>query len=58
VGEWNSVDVVSRDGVVEVSVNGVAQNRISGATPGKGPIGFQLEGTPYELRNVRIEPIE
>jgi hypothetical protein len=58
VGEWNSVDVVSRDGVVEVSVNGVAQNRISGASPGKGPIGFQLEGTPYELRNVRIEPIE
>jgi hypothetical protein len=57
-GEWNSMDVVSRDGVVEVTINGVAQNRVSQASPQKGPIGFQLEGTPYELRNVRIEPTE
>jgi hypothetical protein len=35
----------------------VAQNRVSGASPAKGPIGFQLEGTPYELRNVRIEQL-
>jgi hypothetical protein len=41
-----------------VSINGVAQNRVSGAMPKSGPIGFQLEGTPYELRNLRIEPLD
>lgn len=53
-GEWNSMDVVCRDGTIEVSINGVAQNRVTGATPASGRIGFQLEGAPYELRNVTI----
>lgn len=57
-GEWNSVDIVSRGGVIEVSVNGVPQNRISGANPRAGRIGFQLEGVPYELRNLRITPLD
>lgn len=57
-GEWNSVDIVSRDGAIEVSVNGVPQNRISAASPRAGRIGFQLEGVPYELRNVRITPLK
>jgi len=53
-GEWNSMDVVCRDGTIEVSINGVAQNRVTGANPSSGRIGFQLEGAPYELRNVTI----
>ncbi|MFC5462662.1 3-keto-disaccharide hydrolase [Massilia niabensis] len=57
-GEWNSADIVSRDGVIEVSVNGVPQNRISAANPRAGRIGFQLEGVPYELRNLRITPLD
>lgn len=57
VGEWNSVDIVARDGVVEVSVNGVVQNRASMLAPGMGRIGFQLEGTPYELRRVTLVPL-
>jgi hypothetical protein len=57
VGEWNSMDVVSRDGTVEVTINGVPQNRISGAEPRAGRIGFQFEGTPYELRKVSITPL-
>ncbi|QOY96092.1 DUF1080 domain-containing protein [Massilia sp. UMI-21] len=56
-GEWNSADILARDGVIEVSINGVPQNRISAATPRAGRIGFQLEGTPYELRNVSITPL-
>lgn len=56
-GEWNSADILCRDGVIEVSVNGVPQNRVSGANPRAGRIGFQLEGAPYELRRVRIEPL-
>lgn len=57
-GEWNSADIVSRDGMVEVSINGVPQNRVSHAAPDHGRVGFQLEGAPYELRNVRLEPLE
>ena len=53
-GEWNSADILCRDGVIEVTVNGVAQNRVSGASPRAGRIGFQLEGTAYELRNVFV----
>lgn len=57
-GEWNSADIVSRDGAIEVVVNGVQQNRVTGATPREGRIGFQLEGTPYELRHVELMPLE
>jgi hypothetical protein len=56
-GEWNSMDVVCRDGAVDVAINGVPQNHVSGATPRAGHVGFQLEGAPYELRNVRIQAI-
>jgi len=55
-GEWNSMDVVCRDGAIDVTINGVAQNRVTAATPRAGRIGFQFEGTPYELRNLRIVP--
>jgi hypothetical protein len=58
VGEWNSADIVSRDGTLEVCINGVLQNRASGLEPKEGRIGFQLEGTPYELRNVRLAPLD
>lgn len=57
-GQWNSADIVSRNGTVEVAINGVAQNRVTGATPASGRIGFQLEGAPYELRRVKLEPLD
>jgi len=57
-GEWNSADIVSRDGVIEVTVNGVLQNRVTKAAPAEGRIGFQLEGTPYELRNIGLTPLD
>ncbi len=58
VGEWNSCDIVCRDGTIEVTVNGVLQNKVTACEPASGKIGFQLEGTPYELRNVRVEPLK
>nr|WP_308495523.1 DUF1080 domain-containing protein [Duganella guangzhouensis] len=58
VGEWNACDIVSRDGVVEVTLNGVPQNRVTQVSPASGRIGFQLEGTPYELRHVTLTPLE
>lgn len=58
LGEWNACDIVCRDGTIEVTVNGVLQNKVSGANPDSGRIGFQCEGTPYELRNVRLEKLD
>ena len=53
-GEWNTCDITCRDGTVEVRVNGVAQNKVSGVTPRSGRIGFQFEGAPFELRHVSV----
>lgn len=58
LGEWNSYDIVCRGDTIEVSVNGTLQNKITKCEPAAGKIGFQLEGTPFELRNVRIEPLK
>ncbi|MES2152068.1 MAG: DUF1080 domain-containing protein [Pseudomonadota bacterium] len=58
LGQWNSCDVVSRDGMVEVSVNGVLQNRITRASQQQGRVGFQLEGTAYELRRVVLDALD
>jgi hypothetical protein len=57
LGEWNSYDIVCHDGTIEISVNGVLENKVAASNPAEGKIGIQLEGTPFELRNVRIEPL-
>ncbi len=57
LGEWNTCDVVCRDGALECSINGVLQNKVTGCKPGSGQIGVQLEGFPYEMRNIWISPL-
>jgi len=56
-GEWNACDIVCNAGTIEVTVNGVLQNRVSQCAPATGKVGFQLEGTPFELRNVTLTPL-
>ncbi len=55
-GEWNSCDIVCRNGTIECSVNGVPQNYVTQCSPAEGRIGFQFEGAPFALRNVRLTP--
>jgi hypothetical protein len=57
LGEWNSCDVLCRDGSIDVVINGVHQNHVSRCAPASGRIGFQLEGFPYELRKVELARI-
>jgi hypothetical protein len=57
VGQWNSCDIVCRGDTIEVTVNGTALNKVTKCVPSSGKIGFQLEGVPYELRNVRLSPL-
>jgi hypothetical protein len=54
LGEWNSYDIVCRDGAIELTVNGVLENKVSGCSVAEGKLGFQLEGMPFELRNVTL----
>jgi len=57
VGEWNTCDIVCHSATVEVTINGVVQNKITQATPSAGRVGFQFEGTPFEVRHVTITPL-
>src|SRR5258708_4183886 len=53
-GEWNTCDITCRGDIIEVTINGVLQNRVTGCSLHEGRVGFQFEGTPFELRNVRL----
>ncbi|MEO7597296.1 MAG: DUF1080 domain-containing protein [Opitutus sp.] len=57
VGAWNHCEIVCDGGHVEVSVNSVKQNRVTGCEPSEGHIGLQLEGAPYEIRKAQIEEL-
>lgn len=58
MGEWNSINVFCSGRTVEVSINGVVQNRITRCDPHTGRIGIQPEGFPFELRNLRLTPLD
>ena len=57
-GEWNTCDIVCRNGTIEVTINGVLQNKVSAALPSSGRIGFQFEGDAFELRHVSLVPLD
>jgi hypothetical protein len=57
-GEWNTCDITCRGDTVEVIINGVLQNRITRSSPAAGRVGFQLESVPFELRHVRLTPLD
>ena len=56
-GQWNTCDIVCRDGTITCWINGVFQNRVTGCRPAAGGIGVQLEGFPYELRRLELTPL-
>ena len=56
LGSWNTCEITCRGDVIEVTVNGVPQNRISKSAPAVGKIGLQLEGTPFDVRAIRLSP--
>jgi Domain of Unknown Function (DUF1080) len=55
LGEWNSYDIECTHGEMSCTVNGVKQNHVTQANPASGQIGIQLEGTPYDLRNITLK---
>lgn len=57
LGEWNTYDIVCRGDTIEVSVNGVRQNRVDQLPVTAGAIALQLEGYPIEFRHVWLESL-
>jgi len=54
-GGWNSYDITTQNGNIEVLVNGVLQNTGSDMTLTEGKIGLQAEGSPMEFRNIYLK---
>ncbi len=58
LGQWNTYDIVCKDGLIVVFVNGVLQNVGSKCSDTSGKICLQSEGAVIEYRNIFIEPLE
>jgi mono/diheme cytochrome c family protein len=57
LGEWNSVEIVSKNGAVRAFLNGTLISTVP-EHPIKDPghIVFQIQGAPMHWRNIRIRP--
>jgi hypothetical protein len=55
VGEWNTYEVISKDGELTTLINGEKVSEGSSALK-EGPIGWQSEGVEIHFRNIRIKP--
>jgi hypothetical protein len=55
VGQWNHMVVISQEGTLACTINGVAVSEASGSTVQGGPIGWQSEGAPIRFRKVTIQ---
>jgi hypothetical protein len=55
VGEWNTMEITCKGNSVEVIVNGVVQNKATGANLSGGHICLQSEGKTVEFRNVWLQ---
>ena len=56
-GEWNSFDITSNDGDLEIVVNGVLQHTATNMTLNEGNIALQSEGSPLQFRNIYLQEL-
>lgn len=55
--EWNHYRIECVDGAIALAVNGKVVTRGSEASPRKGYICLESEGSPIEFRNIRIQEL-
>ncbi len=55
VGQWNSLEIVSQDGALAVSLNGTPISKCEPDFLSEGPIGIQAEEHPFEVRRLRLK---
>ena len=58
VGQWNREEVVSKDGAITCTINGIEVARGTGAQPDHGQIAWQSEGRPIRFRNLMIKKLD
>lgn len=56
-GEWNHYRIEARDGRLTLAVNGHVVSGIHDASPRRGFICLEAEGTEIWYRNIRIQPL-
>ena len=56
--EWNSVEIVTKDGAITAYVNGEKVCESEAYELKEGPIGFQSEGAEIHFRNIRIKEMK
>jgi len=54
VGQWNSLEIVSKDGALTASLNGTPISKCEPDFLSEGPIGIQAEDHPFEVRRLRL----
>jgi hypothetical protein len=57
VGEWNTTEVICKNGEITSKVNGAQVSTGSGELT-EGPFGFQSEGAEIHFKNIRIKVME
>ena len=55
--EWNSVEIVMKNGAITAKLNGVTIAQSEPYDLKEGPIGFQSEGAPIDFRKIRIKEL-
>lgn len=56
IGEWNTTEIVAKDGAITSTINGLPISTGS-ADIVEGPFGFQSEGVELHFRNIRIKTL-
>ncbi|MBS0206173.1 MAG: DUF1080 domain-containing protein [Planctomycetes bacterium] len=54
VGQWNSLEIVSKNGALSVSLNGTPISTCEPDFLSEGLVAVQSEGHPFEVRRMRI----
>ena len=54
VGQWNALEIVSKDGALSVSLNGTPISNSQAGSLKSGAIGIQAEDHPFTVRRIRI----
>jgi hypothetical protein len=57
IGEWNTTEVVAKDGEISSKINGLAISTGKSELM-EGPIGWQSEGTELHFKNIMIKVLE
>jgi len=57
-GEWNIMEVVCNENTIDVTINGLHQNKASGTNLSQGHICLQSEGKDIEFRDIYISRLK